>query len=88
MELTTSQQAAAFHGMATNRTRPTSERLELAMEGLRLYEKAMIERRDPVIQAVKDCVTYFRSMQEVLGPHNELPPAYRNLIAAWEAYSD
>lgn len=87
MDLTTSQQAAAFHGMATSRTRPTSERLELAMEGLRLYEKAMIER-DPVIQAVKDCVTYFRSMQEVLGPHNELPSPYLALIAAWEAYSD
>ncbi len=86
MELTTSQQAAAFHGMASNRTRPGPERLELAMEGLRLYEKAMGDR-DPLTQAAKDCVTYFRGMQEVLGPHNELPEPYLRLIAAWEEYS-
>lgn len=86
MDLTTSQQAAAFHGMASNRTRPGPERLELAVEGLKLYEKAM-EERDPVIQAAKDCVTYFRGMQKVLGPHNELPAPYTALIAAWDEYS-
>lgn len=36
--MTPIQEAAAFHGMAMNRGRPLGERLELALQALKLYE--------------------------------------------------
>lgn len=41
--MTPIHEAAAFHGMAMNRGRPLGERLELALQALKLYE-AEVER--------------------------------------------
>lgn len=42
-QMTTSQEAAAFHGLATNQAYPLAERYEIALKALNLYE-AEIER--------------------------------------------
>lgn len=42
--MTHGQEAAAFHGMATNRGRPTTERLELALEACKRYERELTRR--------------------------------------------
>lgn len=48
-ELSPSQQAAAFHGLATNRAYPLEERYRLALKALDLYE-AEVERLLEVVE--------------------------------------
>lgn len=42
-DMTPAQQAAAFHGLATNRSMPAVERLTTALQALHLYEKLLEE---------------------------------------------
>ena len=52
-ELTATQQAAAFHGLATNRALPLNERLECALQALALYE-AETERLRHLVDSFND----------------------------------
>lgn len=53
MNLTRSQQAAAFHGLATNRGYQVAERLELALQALKLYELE-VESLQLLVQELED----------------------------------
>jgi hypothetical protein len=47
-----STEAAAFHGLATNRAYPVRGRLESALQALSLYE-AEVDRLEPLVEAAK-----------------------------------
>lgn len=51
-EMTPSQQAAAFHGLAINRSVPPDERLALALQALGLYETEL-NRWRPVVETAR-----------------------------------
>lgn len=46
--MTIAQEAAAFHGMATNASRSVSERLDLALHALNLYQVELERLQDLV----------------------------------------
>jgi predicted ArsR family transcriptional regulator len=50
-EMSPSQQAAAWHGMATNTARSQDERLRLALKALDLYE-AEVERLYEILDSL------------------------------------
>lgn len=85
MSLSTSQTAAAFHGIASNRGHNTVERLGAAMQACDLYSVAL-EQRDPVLNAVEDVVIYLRAMERTLGKMNPLPEPMAALVRAWETF--
>jgi hypothetical protein len=63
-KLTRSQEAAVFHGMATNKAHGPVEALELALRALELYEAEVLSLRKQLVEALTEVERYCLQAQE------------------------